>query len=159
MSNSMTLETLSKKDLVQHASTHPDFKKSMAREKKEVLLQFLKERSVNIETTTTAPPTPVLVVPAERPKAVSRMTKAELLDACAKKPGFNANRHGKTRTTLLEFFKGSNDDQGDEPVNLGCFLETPDNVEVIKAAILRLLMDKEPFKTDPELEAKLGKIV
>jgi hypothetical protein len=51
------------------------------------------------------------------------------------------------------------DDDGIDPVNVGSLLDTPDDVEAIKSAILRLLMDTAPFQSDPELKAKLDKIV
>jgi hypothetical protein len=113
------------------------------------------------------------------------MTKAELFEACSKKEGFNKDQHGKTKATLLEFLKGHlstdtkpkdtkpkeqkpkdqkqqhqvQDDDGIDPVNVGSLLDTPDDVEAIKSAILRLLMDTAPFQSDPELKAKLDKIV
>lgn len=148
---------MSKKDLVEMASAHPDFTKSMAREKKEVLVRFLITRDA-AGTASAAPPPPPPSTPTKK-TVVSRMTKAELLEHCQDREGFDATRHGKTRATLLEFVRLPVDEKGTDPVDVGALLETPDDVGVIKAAILRLLMDTEPFKEDPELGAKLDKIL
>lgn len=181
-----SLQSLSKKELLERASLLPHFKKSLAREKKEVLVQFLSAASTatTIATTTGGTGEDAPSVPLEPPEqatslekktvsSLSRMTKAELLEACSTKEGFNKDRHGKTKATLLDFIKGflpqsqdkkSQDknpihDEGIDPVNVGALLDTPDDVEAIKLAILRLLMDSAPFQSDPELKAKLDKIV
>ena len=215
-----SLQSLSKKELVERASLLPHFKKSLAREKKEVLVQFLmtataigatlpSPSTTTVTTTTENAPPPIATTTStttatttatttstslEKKKtasSLSRMTKAELFEACSKKEGFNKDQHGKTKATLLEFLKGLlstdtkpkdtkpkdtkpkdtkpkdqkqqhhqvQDDDGIDPVNVGSLLDTPDDVEAIKSAILRLLMDTAPFQSDPELKAKLDKIV
>ena len=167
MSDNIVLEKMTKKELLVLATAHSDFKKSMSREKKEVLVHFLRSHQGSEESTSSTemvtkdmaghPPVP----PAVK-KTLSRQTKPELLELCKKTPGFDFALHGKTRLTMLQFLKTPSvkeEEEGTHPVNIGVLLDTPDDVGVIKAAILRLLMDAEPFKADPELEAKLDKIV
>jgi hypothetical protein len=165
MSDNMVLEKMTKKELLVLATAHSDFKKSMSREKKEVLIHFLRSHQGGVEFSSTAPTVTKDIEGAPVPpqavkKTLSRQTKPELLELCQKTPGFDCALHGKTRLTMLQFLKTPLvEEEGTDPVNVGTFLDTPDDVGVIKAAILRLLMDAEPFKADPELEAKLDKIV
>lgn len=163
-------ENLSKHDLVQWASTHPDFKKSMGREKKEVLVRFLVERNI---CHSCIPPI-TASKPEKTEKTLSRKTKAELFTLCKERDGFDASIHGKTRLTMLEFLRGPSnktdktdetdktdktDDTGTSPVHIGTLLDIPENPQVIRQAILRLLMETEPFRTDPEIQTKLEKMV
>jgi len=161
-------ENLSKNDLVQWASTHPDFKKSMGREKKEVLVRFLMDRNI---CHSCIPPI-TASKPEKTEKTLSRKTKAELFTLCKEKDGFDASIHGKTRLTMLEFLRGPSnktvdlvhgtdktDDTGTSPVDIGTLLDTPEDPQVIRQAILRLLMETEPFRTDPEIQTKLEKMV
>ena len=167
-------ETLSKKDLILWASTHPEFKKSMGREKKEVLVRFLVERNVchSCEPPITATRKEEVVEKKPEKKTVSRMTKEELLVRCKDKEGFDASIHGKTRATMLLFLRGpsstisvsekdgaTNPTSPTSPVHVGTLVDTPDDPQVLRQAILRLLMDTEPFRADPEIRAKLDKIV
>ena len=221
-----SLQSLSKKELVERASLLPHFKKSLAREKKEVLVQFLMTAIATATATATGatiPSSSTVITPTENAlpplatststslekkktaSSLSRMSKAELFEASSKKDGFDKDKHGKTKATLLEFLKGLlptdtkpkdtkpkdtkpkdtkpkdtkpkdtkpkdtkpkdtqqqdqvQEEDGIDPVNVGSLLDTPDDVEAIKSAILRLLMDTAPFQSDPELKAKLDKIV
>jgi hypothetical protein len=51
------------------------------------------------------------------------------------------------------------DKTGTSPVDIGTLLDTPEDPQVIRQAILRLLMETEPFRTDPEIQTKLEKMV
>jgi hypothetical protein len=154
-------DTLPKNDLILWASTHPEYKKSMGRQKKEVLVRFLVERNVchSCEPPITAT-TVVEKIPLK--KTLSRMTKEELFIQCKEKEGFDASTHGKTRATMLDFLRGlptTKDTSGTSPVRIGTLIDAPEDPQVLRQAILRLLMDTEPFRADPEIRAKLDKIV
>ena len=95
MSESIMLEKMSKKELLVLATAHSDFKKSMSREKKEVLIHFLRSHQGGEESTSSTEMVtkdiagPPLVAPPTVKKTLSRQTKPELLELCQKTPGFD----------------------------------------------------------------------
>ena len=169
---------MSKKELVERASTHAAFKKSLAREKKEVILRFLLEHQVervedhacsnsdDAQNPPLRPPPPPLATKTCATTSLSRKTKAELLEICLQKEGFQPQLYGKTKAAMLQFIRTpppnpqeEEEEDGTRPVNIGNLLDTPDDPRVLRQAILKLLMDKDPFRNDPDLEAKLNKII
>ena len=167
---------LKKQDLVRMASSHPDYKKSMDRHKKEDLVRFLCERGIT--PTAIAPPhhseEPLKPKAVKKPPRLLRLTKTQLLVLCNERSEFNLKEHGKTRASMIAFLQtpspppsplegglggGGGGGGTVSPVNIGMLLDQPENIQKVRAALLRLLMDKEPFRMDPELEAKLDKIV
>ena len=166
-----------KQDLVRMASAHPDYKKSMDRQKKEDIVRFLRDRGFQPTA-----PGPIdaphhsgepLKPKAKRPNP-QRLTKTQLLELCNERADFDLKEHGKTRASMIAFLQtpppspspleGGLESGGGaggtvSPVNIGMLLDQPENIQKVRAALLRLLMDKEPFRMDPDLEAKLDKIV
>jgi len=166
-----------KQDLVRMASAHPDYKKSMDRQKKEDLVRFLRERGFQPPTNTkpidaSEAPAPNNSSEPLKPKAKKpnpqRLTKTQLMALCNERADFDLKEHGKTRAAMIAFLQTPPPSPLEalcggggtvSPVNIGMLLDQPENIQKVRAALLRLLMDKEPFRMDPDLEAKLDKIV
>lgn len=115
--------------------------------------------------------------------------KKELLEMAQPREGFQPDTHGRTKATLVEFLRGPpptpppdkasvpiqvetlsedntdmkqpvlEEESGYSPFRIASLLETDDNHEALRSAILRILTRTEPFRHDRDLEQKVGKML
>lgn len=140
------LENLGKDVLLSYCEKHESFQKSLARQKKEKLVEFILLHKIEVSLPT---------------KPLAKMTKKELLEECMTRQGFDQKTHGKTKTTLLTFLGKpiEKEEVGCSPVNIQTLLENPEDPEVLKKKILHVLMNTSPFQDYPDLEKKVTKLV
>lgn len=95
-------------------------------------------------------------------KYLKQMNQKELVTLCQRKDGFDPNIHGKNKATMIAFLEPKEEEEEEgthSPVHIENIVDEKENVEAIRAAILRILMSTDPFKADPHLEAKIQQIV
>jgi hypothetical protein len=158
--NNDPLETMKKKELVAIAEKHGSFKKSMARQTKDVLIAFIRQHNVHVQSPPDNNP-----VPHKNKSTFLRMTKQQLLDQAKEVEGFCQEKHGKTKKTLVDFLSPSQNScrtqekenekiteengGGFSPVRVSSFIDDP---EELKKRILHVLMSTEPFSSSTDLE-------
>jgi len=155
------LHTMKKKDLVAIAEKHGSFKKSMARQTKDVLIAFIRQHNVHVPSSPDNNR-----APRKNKSILLKMTKQQLLDEATHVEGFCQTQHGKTKKTLVDFLslsrngsktqefkieKNKDDDNGGtcSPVRVSSYIDDPDE---LKKRILHVLMRTEPFSSSTDLE-------